>query len=54
MNTQLHETTGHSSYESVFGQKPHLVVFGRVEEIPMADEEELEVDGNIFEDMVRE
>ena len=50
MNTQLHD----SPYELIFGQKPRPVVFGGVEGISMADEEELEVDGIIFEDMVRE
>ena len=27
MNTQVHETTGHSPYELVFGQKPHAAIF---------------------------
>ena len=27
MNTQVHETTGHSPYELVFGQKPHATLF---------------------------
>ena len=48
MDTQLHETTEHSPYELVFGQKPHPVVFDGVEGSSMADEEELEVDGIIF------
>ena len=52
MNTQMHETTGHSPYELVFGQKPRPVVFGGVEGVSMANEEDLEVDGIIFEDMV--
>ena len=49
MNTQLHDTTGHSSYELDFGQKPHPVVFGGVKGVSMANEENLEVDGTIFE-----
>ena len=52
MNTQFHETTGHCSYELVFGQKPRPVVFGRVEGVSMVNEEDLEVDEIIFEDMV--
>ena len=52
MNTQLHDTTGHSPYELVFGQKPHPVVFGGAEGVSVANEEDLEVDGIIFEDMV--
>ena len=52
MNTQLHETTGHSPNELVFGQKSHPVIFGGVEGVSMANEEDLEVDGIIFEDMV--
>ena len=42
MNTQLHEMTGHSPYELVFGQKPRPVLFSGVEGISMVDEEELE------------
>ena len=52
MNSRLHETTGHSPYELVFGQKPRRVVFGGVEGVSMANEEDLEVDRIIFEDMV--
>ena len=52
MNIQLHETTGHSLYKLVFGQKPRPVVFGGIEWVSMANEEDLEVDGIIFEDMV--
>ena len=51
MNTQLHETTGNFPYELVFGQKPRPVVFGGVG-ISMANKEDLEVDGIIFENMV--
>ena len=40
------------TYELVFGQKPHPVVFGGVEGVSMVNEEDLEVDGIIFEDMV--
>lgn len=52
MNTQLHETTGHSPYELVFGQKPRSVVFAGVEKISLVKEEDLEEDGIIFEDIV--
>ena len=52
MNTQLHETMGHCPYELVFGQKPCPIVFGGVERVSMVNEEDLEVDGIIFEDMV--
>ena len=43
MNTQLHETAGHSPYELVFGQKPRPVVLGGDEGVSMANEEDLEV-----------
>ena len=49
MNTQLHETTGHSPYELNFEQKPHSIVFSGVKGVSMANEENLEVDGTIFE-----
>ena len=52
MNTQLHETIGHCLYELVFEQKPRPVVFGGVEGVTMVNEEDLELDGIIFEDMV--
>ena len=52
MNTQMHETTGHYPCELVFGQKPRPVVFGGVEGVSMANEDNLEVDGIIFEDKV--
>ena len=29
MKTQVHETTGHSPCELVFGQKPHATIFPR-------------------------
>ena len=35
-----------------FDKKPHPVVFGGIEEVSMDNEEDLEVDGIIFEDMV--
>ena len=35
-----------------FGQKPWPVVFGGVEGVSMVNEEDFEVDGIIFEDMV--
>ena len=52
MNTQLHEKIGHCPYELVFEQKPRPIVFGAVEGVTMVNEEDLEVDGIIFEDMV--
>ena len=48
----MHETTGHFPYELVFGHKPRPVVFGWVEVASMVNEEDLEVDGIIFKDMV--
>ena len=49
MNTQVHETTGHSPYELVFGQKPRTMQFA--EGVPsLIKEEDLELDGVVFED----
>ena len=49
MNTQVHETTGHSPYELVFGQKPHATIFPGGDGTTMAKEEDLEFDGIVFE-----
>ena len=49
MNTQVHETTGYSPYELIFGQKPRTMRF--VEGEPtVIKEEDLERDGVVFED----
>lgn len=49
MNTQVHETTGHSPYELVFQQKPRTMQFS--EGVPsLIKEEDLELDGVVFED----
>ena len=48
-STQVHETTGHSPYKLVFGQKPHTKQFA--EGVPsLIKEEDLEPDGVVFED----
>ena len=39
MNTQVHETTGHSPYELVFGQKPYATVFPRGDGTTIPNEE---------------
>ena len=49
MNTQLHETTGHSPYELVFGQKPHATVFPKDDGTTIPNEEDLELNGIVFE-----
>ena len=50
MNIQVHETTGHSPYELVFGQKPHATVFPGGDGTRITSEEDLELDGIVFED----
>ena len=49
MNTQVHETTGHSPYELVFGQKPHATLFPGGDRT-VTKEEDLECDGIMLED----
>ena len=49
MNIQVHETTGHSPYELVFGQKPHATIFPGGDETTITNEEDLELDGIVFE-----
>ena len=49
MNIQVHETTGTSPYELVFGQKPRSVVFPSGKK-GIIFEEDLENDGVIFDD----
>ena len=47
MTTPVHEFTGHSAYELVFGQKPHRFAEG----VPtVIKEEDLELDGVVCED----
>ena len=41
MNIQVHETTGHSPYELVFGQKPHATIFPGGDETTITNEEDL-------------
>ena len=50
MNIQVHETTGHSPHELVFGQKPHAMVFPGGDGTSVTNEEDLELDGIVFED----
>ena len=50
MNTQAHETTGHSPYELVFGQKPRTMKFAGEGAPSILKEEDLELDGVVFED----
>ena len=49
MNIQVHETTGHSPYELVFGQKPHATIFPGGDGTIITNEEDLELDGIVFE-----
>ena len=49
MNTQMHETTGHLPYELVFGQKPHATIFTKGDSTTITNEEDLELDGIMFE-----
>ena len=39
MNTQVHETTGHSPYELVFGQKLYATIFPRGDGTTIPNEE---------------
>ena len=48
MNTQVHETTGHSPYELVFGQKPHATLFPEGDGTTITNKD-LEFDGTVFE-----
>ena len=48
MNTQVHETTGSTPYELVFGQKPREVVFLPGKSSGVIMEEDLEADGFIL------
>ena len=48
MNTQVHETTGHSPYELMFGQKLHATIFPGGD-ATMMTKENLEFDGTVFE-----
>ena len=50
MIIQVHETTGHSPYELVFSQKPHATVFPVSDGTRVTNEEDLELDGIVFED----
>ena len=49
MNTQALKTTGHSPYELMFGQKPHATIFPRGDGTTIPNEEDLELDGIVFE-----
>ena len=49
MNNQLHETSGHSPYELVFGQKPHATLFPGGYGTTITKEEDLELDEIVFE-----
>ena len=51
MNTQVHETTGHSLYKLGFGQKLHPVLFAGAKRISVVNEEDVEEDGIAFEDI---
>jgi len=50
MNTQVHETMGHSPYELVFGQKPRTMKFAGEGAPTLIKEEDLELDGVVFVD----
>ena len=50
MNTQVHETTGHSPYELVFGQKPRTMKLAGEGAPSIIKEDDLELDGVVFED----
>ena len=45
MSTQVHETTGHSPYKLVFGQKPHATILPRGDGTTITNEEDLELHG---------
>ena len=47
MNTQVHEANHHMSL--VFGQKPHATIFPGSDGTTITNEEELELDGIVFE-----
>lgn len=50
MNTQVHETTGSSPYELVFGQKPRAILFPLQGKVSVVMEEDLESDGVKIDD----
>ena len=50
MNTQIHEATGSTPYEHVFGQRPRTVVFPSKADEKVLLEEELEEEGVCFEE----
>ena len=47
MNTQIHETTGHSPYELAFEQKSYATLFAGGNGTIITKEEDLEFDGII-------
>ena len=49
MNTQVHDTTGRSPYELVFGQMPREVAFLSSKKSAIILEEDLETDGVVLE-----
>ena len=49
MNTQVHDTTGRSLYELVFGQMPREVVFPSRKKSAIILEEDLEADGVVLD-----
>ena len=49
MNTQVHDTTGRSPYELVFGQMPREVVFPSSKKSAIILEEDLEADGVVLD-----
>ena len=49
MNTQVHDTTGRSPYELVFGQMPREVVFPSSKKSTIILEEDLETDGVVLD-----
>ena len=49
MNTQVHDTTGRSPYELVFGQMPREIVFPSSTKYAIILEEDLEADGVVLD-----
>ena len=49
MNTQVHDTTGRSPYELVFGQMPREVVFPSSKKSAIILEVDLETDGVVLD-----
>ena len=53
MNTQVHDTTGRSPYDLVFGQMPREVVFPSSKKSAIILKEDLEADGVVLDNIDR-